>query len=207
MYEALFSSVVEGRERETVRLVTEALDAGADPSDIIHRGLVPAIEHVGDLFAKHIYFIPEMICSAAAMERGLALAKARMTDAPAASLGKFIIGTVRGDCHDIGKSLTGAMLRAAGFEVLDLGCDVSPEAFADALAESGAKFLGMSALLTTTMFAMGDTIALLEKRGLRAGVTVIVGGAVINEAFARRIGADHYAPLAMDTVLLAKSRC
>ena len=166
---------------------------------------------VGRLFEENEYFVPEMLVAARAMQGGLALLKPRLADAGAASAGKVIVGTVKGDLHDIDKNLVAMMLEGAGFEVVDLGTDVTPEKFIKAAQEhkpkagEGPLLIGMSALLTTTMPSMTGTIKALEEAGLREQVKVMIGGAPVTDGFAKQIGADGYSPDASSTVRLAKS--
>jgi 5-methyltetrahydrofolate--homocysteine methyltransferase len=156
--------------------------------------MIPAMEEVGDFFQQGKYFLPEMLMAARAMQRGMEVLKPALVSSGAAFPGKVVLGTVRGDIHDIGKNLVGMTLEGAGFEVVDLGTDVSPERFAEAVREHSPQVLGISALLTTTMLAMKDTIDILREAGLRDSVKVMVGGAAVRREFANEIGADFYGP-------------
>ena len=155
---------------------------------------------VGEQFRKREIFLPDVLLAARAMYAGLDLLKPHLASEGVPSRGKIVLGTVKGDLHDIGKNLVGILLKGAGFEVIDLGHDVAPEAFVDAAVREGARLIGMSALLTTTMTRMRDVVALVEERGLRGKVRTIVGGAPVNADFAREIGADDYACDAADAV-------
>lgn len=199
----LTESVINGDEEAAVKLVRQLLAEGIGATEILNEGLIPAMNVVGDRMKKHEIFLPEVLLSASAMKAGLEVLKPLLT-AGGASLGpKIILGTVKGDLHDIGKNLVGMMLTGAGFQVIDLGIDVPAEKFAEAICEEKPAIVGMSALLTTTMPEMKTTIDALEAAGLRRKVKVIVGGAPVTAEYATRIGADGYAPnaaLAVDLV-------
>jgi 5-methyltetrahydrofolate--homocysteine methyltransferase len=203
--QTLFDAVVTGDRDETLALVQRALEEGFSPEQILQQALIAAMGEVGERFERGDFFVPEMLIAARAMQAGLDLLRPRLAETGVPSVGKVVMGTVKGDLHDIGKNLVGMMLQGAGFEIVDLGTDVPPEKFAAAVREHGAQLLGMSALLTTTMPHMGETIEALEDMGVRAQVQVMVGGAPVTEAFAQKIGADGYAPDASRAVALAKS--
>jgi 5-methyltetrahydrofolate--homocysteine methyltransferase len=185
--------------------VKAALADGLAAEVILKDGLIAAMAEVGRLFEENEYFVPEMLVSARAMQSGLALLKPQLADAGAASAGRVIIGTVKGDLHDIGKNLVAMMLEGAGFEVVDLGTDVAPDKFVKAVIEHKPHVIAMSALLTTTMPSMKGTIAALEEAGVRSNVKVMIGGAPVTDSFAKQIGADGYSPDASSATRLAKS--
>jgi 5-methyltetrahydrofolate--homocysteine methyltransferase len=190
----------QGDEQQVGALTAEALAAGLPAAEILDQGLVAGMNVVGEEFRRREIFLPDVLLAARAMYAGLDLLKPHLASAGVPSRGKIVLGTVKGDLHDIGKNLVGILLKGAGFEVIDLGHDVAPEAFVDAAVREGARLIGMSALLTTTMTRMRDVVALVEGRGLRGKVRTIVGGAPVNADFAREIGADDYACDAADAV-------
>ena len=192
--EPLKQMIKEGKADETGARIRELLDGGASPEALMKEAMIPAMEEVGDFFQQGKYFLPEMLMAARAMQRGMEVLKPALVSSGAAFPGKVVLGTVRGDIHDIGKNLVGMTLEGAGFEVIDLGTDVSPERFAEAVREHSPQVLGISALLTTTMLAMKDTIDILREAGLRDSVKVMVGGAAVRREFATEIGADFYGP-------------
>jgi 5-methyltetrahydrofolate--homocysteine methyltransferase len=203
--QGIYDAVVEGQHKAVVQKVQEALDAGTPADVILTQGLVTAMSEVGRLFEEGEFFVPEMLIAARAMQAGLGLLKPHLVEANVQSTGKVVLGTVKGDLHDIGKNLVAMMLEGAAFEIVDLGSDVSPEKFVEAVETSGAQILAMSALLTTTMPNMKNTIDALEAAGLRNRVKVIIGGAPITDAYAKQIGADGYASDASRAVSLAKA--
>ncbi len=184
--------------------VHEALDEGTSAPEILNEGLIKAMAEVGRLFEDGEYFVPEMLIAARAMKAGLAILKPKLVDADVKPVGRVAAGTVKGDLHDIGKNLVCMMLEGAGFEIVDLGTDVSPEQFVDAVKSQGAGVIAMSALLTTTMPNMKNTIDALEESGVRDTVKVMIGGAPVTQAYADEIGADGYAPDASRAATLAK---
>jgi 5-methyltetrahydrofolate--homocysteine methyltransferase len=200
----IYEGVIGGDAASVQQDVQAAIDAGIGADDILKQGLIPAMGEVGDRFEKGEYFVPEMLISARAMQSGLVLLKPLLASAEVQSTGKVVLGTVQGDLHDIGKNLVGMMLEGAGFELVDLGADVSPDKFAQAVQENQPDILAMSALLTTTMPAMKTTIDALEGAGLRSQVKVMVGGAPITDEYANGIGADGFAPDASRAASLAK---
>ncbi len=201
----IYNAVLDGNAPATKAGVEAALAEGLSAEVILKEGLIAAMGEVGRLFEANEYFVPEMLVSARAMQAGLALLKPHLTEAGATPAGKVVIGTVKGDLHDIGKNLVAMMLEGSGFEVIDMGTDVSPEKFVKAVADNQPNIVGMSALLTTTMPAMGTTIKALQEAGLRDKVKVMIGGAPVTDAFAAQIGADGYSPDASSAVRLAKS--
>jgi 5-methyltetrahydrofolate--homocysteine methyltransferase len=199
----VFDNVVNGSKGGTEAAVRAALDSGLAPEKVLSEGLIAAMSEVGDRFERGEYYVPEMLVAARAMQSGLGIIKPYLAEQGAKSAGKVVIGTVRGDLHDIGKNLVGMMLEGAGFEIIDLGTDVAPEVFAGAIKEHNAELVGMSALLTTTMQNMRATVDAIERAGLRGQVKIMIGGAPINDAFAEEIRADGYAQDASRAVKLA----
>jgi len=202
--ESVYTAVLEGNAPATQAGVKAALEQGVSAEAILKDTLIAAMAEVGRLFEVNEYFVPEMLVSARAMQAGLVLLKPHLAAGGSISTGKVIIGTVKGDLHDIGKNLVAMMLEGAGFEVVDLGTDVSPERFVKAVQEHQPNILAMSALLTTTMPSMKSTIAALEESGLRESVKVMVGGAPVTDAFAQQIGADGHSADASSASRLAK---
>jgi 5-methyltetrahydrofolate--homocysteine methyltransferase len=192
--EVILDGVLRGDSASVEAHIEDALRGGLAPSSILNRSLIAAMAEVGARFERGEMFVPEMLMAAHAMKAGLAILKPHLAASGIHATGKIVLGTVSGDLHDIGKNLVGMMLEGAGFEVVDLGIDVAPERFVQAVQESGAQLVGVSALLTTTMYNMSAVILALTEAGLRDKVKVMVGGAPLDEAFARRIGADGYGP-------------
>jgi 5-methyltetrahydrofolate--homocysteine methyltransferase len=201
----IYDSILNGQQKVSSAKVQEALDQGINPAAILNDGMVTAMAEVGRLFEEGEYFVPEMLIAARAMQSGLAVLKPRLVAADVKSSGKVIAGTVKGDLHDIGKNLVCMMLEGAAFEIVDLGSDVSPEKFVEAVRTSGADIVALSALLTTTMPNMKVTIDALKAAGLRDKVKVMVGGAPLTDQYAREIGADGYSSDASRAVALARS--
>jgi corrinoid protein of di/trimethylamine methyltransferase len=200
----LYEAVLNG-DAKTARTVTEqALAAGVPPLDLVQGFMMPAMAEVGRRFETNEFFVPELLIAARAMKAALELIRPLLTAQGAEPAGRVALGTVKGDLHDIGKNLVGAMLEGGGFEVIDLGVNVSPEQFIVAIREKGANIVAMSALLTTTMPAMKVTIDALNQSGVRAQVKVIVGGAPISQRYAEEIGADGYGESAAGVVSLAR---
>ena len=199
----IFENVVNGQLDAVVSGVKSALAEGVEASVILNEALIAAMDEVGRQFEEGDLFVPEMLVSARAMQAGLTLLKPHLAVADTKSSGKIAIGTVKGDLHDIGKNLVAMMLEGAGFEIVDLGVDASPQAFVDAV-QDGANLIGMSALLTTTMSNMKVTIESLKEAGLRDKVKVMVGGAPVTEDFAQAIGADAFAPDASSATRVAR---
>lgn len=197
--------IMEGNMPLVQQKVTEALNAGIPAGDVLSEGLIEAMAEVGRLFEEGEYFVPEMLIAARAMKAGLAILKPYLVEADVKPIGKVASGTVKGDLHDIGKNLVCMMLEGAGFEILDLGTDVSPEKFVDAVKSGGANLIAMSALLTTTMPNMKNTVDALVEAGVRDKVKVMVGGAPVTQAYADEIGADGYAPDASRAASLARA--
>jgi corrinoid protein of di/trimethylamine methyltransferase len=192
-------AILEGDTERAVHLAHEVLASGADLLTCIEDGYVAGIREVGRLWEEGEYFLPELVQGAEAMKAAMAVLRPAVIEL-GTRIGqrpRVVLGTVKGDIHDIGKSLVGTVLEANGFEVVDLGRDVDDEAFVDAVVKTGARILGLSALLTTTMSRQGRVIELLKKRGLRKDVVVLVGGAPVSRKFALEVGADGYAANAM----------
>ena len=203
--EALYEGILEGDMSSTPNNVQEALDGGVAPDVVLNECMIPAMAEVGRLFEEGDYFVPEMLISARAMQAGLAILKPQLVASGIEPVGKVVIGTVQGDMHDIGKNLVGMMLEGAGFEVIDLGVDVKPEAFTEAVRDNGAQVVAMSALLTTTMPKMKVTIDYMRDTGVLDSVNVMVGGAPVTADYAEQIGADGFAPDASQAATVAKS--
>ncbi len=191
-YERLSTAVLEGKEERVPRLVQKGLDEGLAPKDILDNGLIVGMDEVGARFKRGEMFVPEVLMAAKSMQAGLTVLRPELVASGAQLIGKIVMGTVKGDLHDIGKNLVGMMCEGAGFEVIDLGFNVEPEKFIEAIKEHQPNIVGMSALLTTTMRAMGHTIQAIEEAGLRDQVKIMVGGAPVDAEFAERIGADGY---------------
>jgi len=200
----LYESILNGDNKGAPVHVQAALDSAVDPAEILNDGMIAAMAKVGQLFEEGEYFVPEMLISARAMQAGLAVLKPRLMESNIQSAGKVVAGTVKGDLHDIGKNLVCMMLEGAGFEIQDLGTDVSPDMFVNAVKAGGVDIVALSALLTTTMPNMKLTIEALENAGVRGQIKVIVGGAPVTETYASSIGADGYAPDASRAAALAK---
>lgn len=202
---AIYTDILEGHHKTVTSNMQSALEIGISPLIILQEGMIAAMSEVGRLFEAGEYYIPEMLVAARAMQAGLGVLKPYLIDAHVEPIGRVAIGTVEGDLHDIGKNLVAMMLEGAGFEIQDLGTDVSPAKFVQAAQNAGVDIIALSALLTTTMPNMKAVINALEQSGVRAKVKVIVGGAPLTESFAQEIGADGYAPDASRAVALAKS--
>ena len=200
----LYTAILEGQRDEAKEYVEAALRAGVPAGEVLDV-IVNAMGEVGELFEEGEYFVPEMLIAARAMKTGMEILKPELVGADIQPIGKIVAGTVKGDLHDIGKNLVCMMLEGAGFQVVDLGTDVSPEAFIAAVQEHQPDFVAMSALLTTTMPNMETTITALNAAGLRGAVRVLIGGAPVTQSYADKIGADGYAPDASRAVKLAKT--
>ena len=201
--EELYEAILTGNRDAAVELTRRALEGSIDPQSLIDDAMIPAMDEVGRRFEEEEYFVPELLLSARAMKSALELISPLLSEADVSSKGCIVIGTVKGDLHDIGKNLVSAMLEGAGFEVVDLGSDVSPEKFVAAVEEKGANLVGLSALLTVTMPSMKSTIEALEAAGLRDRVKVLVGGAPLSTEHAEAIRADAYADNATAAVRAA----
>ncbi|PMQ01076.1 MAG: cobalamin-binding protein [Dictyoglomus sp. NZ13-RE01] len=204
-FNELISAVVEGNRKKVKELVELAIKEGISPEDILNKGLIVGMTIVGEKMKNGEYFVPEVLLSARSMQGGLELLKPLLVKSGLPLKGKIVIGTVKGDLHDIGKNLVAMMLEGAGYQVIDLGVDVPPEKFVEAVKLHKPDILGMSALLTTTMPNMKLTIEALEREGLRSKVKVIVGGAPVTNTFALEIGADGYGEDAVSAVSLVNN--
>ena len=185
-------------------LVQQALDEGMDPKQILNEGLLDGMMIIGGKFKRNEIFVPEVLVAARALNAGLNILEPKLVEVGNEPVGRAVVGTVRGDLHDIGKNLVVMMLKGAGFEICDMGVDVAPEAFIDKAEEIHADVICMSALLTTTMTNMEDVITELKNRNLRDKYIVMVGGAPVNDSFAQQIGADYYTPDAATAAEVAK---
>jgi 5-methyltetrahydrofolate--homocysteine methyltransferase len=203
--EDLFESIIEGDMRAAPQLVQDALDNNLAPDLILNSCMIPAMTEVGRLFEEGEYFVPEMLISARAMQAGLVVLKPHLVDSGVEPIGKVVIGTVQGDMHDIGKNLVAMMMEGAGFEIIDLGVDVSPEAFIEAIQANEANVVAMSALLTTTMPKMKAIIEAIQEAGIRDKVHIMIGGAPVTAEYAEHVGADGFAPDASRAASKAKS--
>ena len=202
--EQIAQVVIEGDLDEIEDLTEDALDEGLAAGDILNKGLMPGMDHVGVEFKAGNMFVPEVLRSAKTMQSSMDILKPLLAESGVKMVGKVLLGTVKGDLHDIGKNLVGMMCEGAGFEVRDIGKDVAPEGFVEAVKEFAPDVVGMSALLTTTMRSMESTIKVLEEAGLREKVKIMIGGAPVTQAFADQIGADGYASNAAAAAELAK---
>ena len=203
-YQEISEALISG-DIENVKVLTrKALDAGSAPGEILRKGLLPGMDVVGQRFKVGDMFIPEVLKSAKCMHGAMDLLRPLLTQSDQDGAGKVVIGTVQGDVHDIGKNLVRMMLEGSGFKVVDLGIDVKPEAFIEAVKEHQPDIMGMSALLTTTMPKMEETIKAIEEVGLRSQVKIMAGGAPVTQKFIDEIGADSYEPNAAVVVEEAK---
>jgi corrinoid protein of di/trimethylamine methyltransferase len=203
--EKFFQSLLEGETEEVKTLVQEVLDAGESAERVLKEGLIQAMDRVGVRFKNGELYIPEVLLAARAMHAGMAILKPILSKSTETIAGKVLIGTVKGDLHDIGKNLVVMMIEGGGFDVIDLGIDVPASRFVEAVKEHRPQVVGMSALLTTTMMEMKKTIQALEEAGQKDRVKIIVGGAPVTEDFAKDIGADGYAPDAAVAVDVVRS--
>jgi 5-methyltetrahydrofolate--homocysteine methyltransferase len=201
----LFNSILEGNAAATKEYVRAALDINLRPEVILNSGMIDAMRRVGALFEEGEYYVPEMLIAARAMQGGMALLNPHLQQTDRKSSGKVVIGTVKGDLHDIGKNLVALMLEGEGYEIIDLGVDVPAEKFVEVAKEEKPDIVAMSALLTTTMPSMKTTIDALTAAGLRNSTMVIIGGAPVTEAYAHQIEADGFAPDASRAVGMVNS--
>ena len=200
---ALADAVIKGDQNRAVEITRAALGEGTPAKNVLEQGLIAGMDVIGARFKKNEVYIPEVLIDARAMKMAMEILEPELVKAGVRPVGRFLIGTVQGDLHDIGKNLVAMMLKGAGFEVIDLGVDVKPERFVEQAKSTGVHLLGMSALLTTTMPGMEKTIKALKDAGI--AVKVMIGGAPVTQDYADRIGADGYAPDAASAVDLAKS--
>jgi 5-methyltetrahydrofolate--homocysteine methyltransferase len=204
IYERIATAIMEGDAENSAKLAERGLKQGLAAKDILDNGMVVGMGEVGVRFKAGDMFVPEVLMSADAMQSGLEVLRPELVAAGVKLIGKILMGTVKGDLHDIGKNLVGMMCEGAGFEVHDIGKDIAPEDFVEAVKEHDPDIVGMSALLTTTMRSMESTIKVLEEAGVRDKVKIMIGGAPVTQAFADEIGADGYAPDAAAAADLAK---
>jgi 5-methyltetrahydrofolate--homocysteine methyltransferase len=200
----LYEAILNGDFRTAVAATQEAITEGVDPQELVSQQMIPAMQEVGRRFECNQSFVPELLIAARAMKRALELLRPLLVQKGAKLLGRVVIGTVKGDLHDIGKNLVGSMLEGGGFEVYDLGVDVDPEGIVDAIKEKNANIVCLSSLLTTTMPSMQTSIEAINKAGMRRQVKVLVGGAPVTQQFADEIGADGYSDNANGAVTLAR---
>jgi corrinoid protein of di/trimethylamine methyltransferase len=200
----LYEAIIKGNAKTAHDVTQQALAEGIDPLTLVNDHMVPAMDEVGRRFECSEYFVPELLISARAMKAALEIIRPLLTARGDKPLARIAIGTVKGDLHDIGKNLVASLLEGGGFEVIDLGVNVTPEKFLDTVKEKNANIIAMSALLTTTMPAMKTTIEALKKAGVRNQVKVLIGGAPITQKYAEEIGADGYSENAVGAVALAK---
>jgi 5-methyltetrahydrofolate--homocysteine methyltransferase len=205
LLDQISDALQRGERDEVVALVRRAIDTGTAASAILNGGLLAGMQVVGTRFRDYEIFLPDVLLAARAMAAAMDLLRPLLVADGVPLAGRVVLGTVKGDLHDIGKNLVGIMLQGAGYEIVDLGVDVAPATFVDAAIEREASVIGMSALLTTTMTGMKDVIALLEERGLRGRIKTVVGGAAVTHDFAASIGADGYAADATSAVSLVRS--
>jgi corrinoid protein of di/trimethylamine methyltransferase len=206
LFESMTQSILDGDAELAVELAVRSLEAGIDPLEAINQGYLPGVTEIGDAFGAGEAFIPELVMAGGAMKAAMAVLEPEMVERGTAREhhGTVVLATVRGDVHDIGKSLVGTIMSAHGFRVVDLGVNVAPAAIVEAVREAGADVVGLSALLTTTMPAQGEAIRALEAAGLRSQVKVLVGGAPVTPAWAEQVGADAYGENAVDAVAIAR---
>ena len=200
----IYNNVIDGNAEAVTALTSQAIAEGIHADELLNQALIPAMTEVGGRFERHEFYVPEMLIAARAMKRGVEVLRPLLVEAGTKPVGTVVMGTVAGDLHDIGKNLVVMMLEGTGFQVVDLGVDVSADAFVQAVREHSPQILGMSALLTTTMLAMRATIEALNESELRDQVLVMVGGAPLTQNFADEIGADLYAPDASSAARKAK---
>jgi 5-methyltetrahydrofolate--homocysteine methyltransferase len=201
----IFNSILKGDQTQTQTYVRTALEEDLEPIVILNEGMIPAMKEVGRRFERGEFFVPEMLVAARAMQNGMAVLKPLLLLSDVKPIGKVAIGTVKGDLHSIGKNLVAMMLEGAGFEIQDLGTDVSSEEFVRVACAHEVDIIAMSALLATTVRQMAETIEALKKAGVRDQVRVIIGGAPVTAAYSRQIGADGFAPDASQAVDVAKA--
>jgi len=201
---ALYDAILTGNAKAAEAVTREAIDAGANPSELLNKYMIPAMDEVGRRFECNEYFVPELLIAARAMKASLELLTPKMAEAGTKAVGRVVIGTVKGDLHDIGKNLVASMLEGGGFEVVDLGVDVPTEKFVEAVKEKDGTILALSALLTTTMTMMKSVIEALEAAGVRQNTKVMIGGAPITQQYADEIGADGYSDNASAAVATAR---
>jgi len=201
----LYDAIVDGDAKTSKSIAVKAMEEKMDPKKLLDEYMIPAMNEVGRRFETNEYFVPELLIAARAMKQALEVIKPSLVATGAKPVGRVAIGTVKGDLHDIGKNLVAAMLEGGGFEIIDLGVDVSPDKFVGAVKEKGANLIALSALLTTTMPSMKTTIEQLEEAGVRESVKIMIGGAPVTQKYADEIGADGYSDNASGAVTLART--
>ncbi|MEN6406572.1 MAG: corrinoid protein [Thermoguttaceae bacterium] len=204
-YAELYDAILTGNAKKASEVTKAAIEAKADPGELVQKYMIPAMDEVGHRFECNEYFVPELLIAARAMKTSLELIAPLLAAAGAEPVGRVVIGTVQGDLHDIGKNLVASMLEGGGFQVVDLGVDVPPERFVEAAKEKDGTIVALSALLTTTMTVMKSVIQALEQAGIRKQTKVMIGGAPITQKFAEEIGADGYSENASTAVVLART--
>jgi len=202
--EDIYNAVIDGKVDDAAAGVELGLSEGIAVDDILKKGLLAAMDLVGERFGEGDIFIPQVIWSAKSMQAGMDLLRPHFTESQQGQSAKIIIGTAQGDIHDIGKNLVGMMFQGAGFEVIDLGVDIKPDQFVDKAVEEKADIIAVSALLTTTMVSMGEVVSIKNEKGLSSSLKVIIGGAPLSNDFCKEIGADAYGVDAMDAVAKVK---
>ncbi|MDZ7374706.1 MAG: corrinoid protein [candidate division KSB1 bacterium] len=200
LLQELAEAIINGKAPIAEELTRRALEEGIEPARVLNEGLIAGMNVVGEKFRNNEFYVPEVLIAARAMKAGMAVLRPRLAETGVKPVAKFVIGTVKGDLHDIGKNLVAMMMEGAGFEVIDLGVDVAPEKFLEVVEKTQPQVVGLSALLTTTMLNMRGVIEALDRAGHRKRVKVIVGGAPVTQSFADEIGADGYAPDAASAV-------
>jgi 5-methyltetrahydrofolate--homocysteine methyltransferase len=203
-FSSITRALMAGKADEVKNLVSSALAENTDPALLINEALIPGMSTIGERFRKNEIYIPEVLIAARAMHAGLDILRPKLVEHKVEPVATIVLGTVKGDLHDIGKNLVGMMFEGAGFQVVDLGVDVAPEKYVASVQENNAQFLGLSALLTTTMPQMQSTISALKVAGIREQVKVLIGGAPVTQDYADKIGADGYSEDAASAVVLAK---
>lgn len=204
IYEKLATAILEGDAEKSAKLVNRGIKKGISPKELLDNGLIVGMDEVGVRFKRGDMFVPEVLMSADSMAAGMEILRPLLTESGVELIGKIVMGTVKGDLHDIGKNLVSMMCEGAGFEIINIGFDAEPETFIEAIKKHQPAIVGMSAMLTTTMRAMGHTIKAIEEAGLREQVKVMVGGAPVDQDFANKIGSDGYGSNAPSGADLAK---
>lgn len=204
LLDELYESVLNGQAEDAVRITNKGLELGHEPIALMYEAMIPGLEEVGRLFEEGQYFLPEMLVAARAMQAAMDVLRPLLVAAGGATIGTFVMGTVAGDIHDVGKNMCNVMLEGAGFEVVDLGVNVPGSTFVEAIRDIRPDVVGMSAFLTTTMPELELNMALITEAGLRDSVKIMIGGAPITDEFAEQVGADGYAPDASSAARMAK---